>query len=74
MHDPLAVGVALDPSFVTTIDLNMVVNYNKETYGRTIGDDNRLNEPTNVKVAVAVDKDRYLKTFMEYLTALFKKN
>jgi len=74
LHDPLAVGVALDPSFVTTIDLNMVVNYNKETYGRTIGDDNRLNEPTNVKVSVMVDKDRYLKTFMEYLTNLFKQN
>ncbi|MFC6260188.1 nucleoside hydrolase [Levilactobacillus fujinensis] len=74
LHDPLAVGVALDPSFVTTIDLNMVVNYNKETYGRTIGDDNRLNEPTNVKVAVMVDKDRYLKVFMNYLTALFKAN
>lgn len=74
LHDPLAVGVALDPSFVTTIDLNMVVNTNKETYGRTIGDDNRLNEPTNVKVAVMVDKDRYLKVFMDYLTNLFKEN
>lgn len=72
LHDPLAVGVSLDPSFVTTIDLNMRVKSGKEDWGRTIGDENRLNEPTNVKVAVQVDKDRYLKTFMDYLTALFK--
>lgn len=74
LHDPLAVGVALDPSFVQTLDLNMRVKYGKEDYGRTIGDENRLNEPTNVKVAVQVDKDRYLKVFMDYLTTLFKNN
>lgn len=74
LHDPLAVGVALDPSFVQTLDLNMLVKYGKEDYGRTIGDDNRLNEPTNVKVSVQVDTDRYLKTFMNYLTNLFKQN
>ncbi|CAJ1229044.1 nucleoside hydrolase [Levilactobacillus zymae] len=74
LHDPLAVGVALDPSFVQTLDLNMLVKYGKEDYGRTIGDDNRLNEPTNVKVSVQVDTDRYLKTFMDYLTNLFKQN
>ena len=32
----------------------------------------RLNDPTNVTVCVTVDKDRYLKTFMNYLTTLFK--
>ncbi|RRK11468.1 nucleoside hydrolase [Lactiplantibacillus garii] len=74
LHDPLAVGVALDPSFVTTLDLNMFVQDEGVDYGRTIGDPARLNEPTNVTVALTVDQDRYLKTFMTYLTALFKQN
>lgn len=74
LHDPLAVGVALDPSFVTTLDLNMFVQHEGEDYGRTIGDPARLNEPTNVSVAVNVDRDRYLKTFMTYLTDLFKQH
>lgn len=73
LHDPLAVGVALDPSFVSTIDLNMKVTSDENNYGRTVGDTQRLNDPTtNVKVAVNVDKQRYLTTFMNYLTALFK--
>lgn len=74
IHDPLSVGVALDPSFVKTIDLNMKVTSDDNNYGRTIGDNARLNDPTtNVKVAVDVDKDRYLSVFMNYLTTLFKK-
>lgn len=73
LHDPLAVGVALDPSFVQTIDMNMKVTSDENDYGRTIGDNARLNDPTtNVKVAVNVDKDRYLMVFMNYLTNLFK--
>lgn len=75
LHDPLAVGVALDPSFVSTIALHMKVNYGEKNYGRTIGDNSRLNDPNpNVNVAVNVDKDRYLKQFMEYLTGLFEKH
>ncbi|AVK60901.1 nucleoside hydrolase [Lactobacillus sp. CBA3605] len=75
LHDPLAVGVALDPTFVTTLGLNMYVETTGEDYGRTIGDPARLDDPkTNVTVALTVDKDRYLKTFMTYLTTLFKAN
>ncbi len=29
LHDPLAVGVALDPSFITTLGLNMFVSTDK---------------------------------------------
>ncbi|CAM3087057.1 nucleoside hydrolase [Lactiplantibacillus plajomi] len=74
LHDPLAVGVALDPSFVSTIDLNMFVQAEDVDYGRTIGDPARLNDPTNVKVAVNVERQRYLQTFMTYLTTLFKQH
>ncbi|MEY8613649.1 nucleoside hydrolase [Lactobacillus reuteri] len=76
LHDPLAVGVGIDPSFVSTISLFMKVIYQEGPYyGRTIGDNAKLNDPNpNVKVAVNVDKERYLKAFMDRLNKLFKEN
>lgn len=75
LHDPLAVGVSLDPSFVQTISLFMKVVTQGPNAGRTVGDNAKLNDSDpNVKVAVNVDKDRYLKTFMNYLTNLFKQH
>lgn len=74
LHDPLAVGVAIDPSFVQTIDMNIMVTTEHDAYyARTIGDKARLNDPhTNVKVAVNVDKERYLKVFMKLFLDLFQ--
>ncbi|MCT3208354.1 nucleoside hydrolase [Limosilactobacillus reuteri] len=76
LHDPLAVGVGIDPSFVSTISLFMKVVYQEGPYyGQTIGDNAKLNDPNpNVKVAVNVDKKRYLKAFMDRLNKLFKEN
>lgn len=76
LHDPLAVGVGIDPSFVSTISLFMKVVYQEGPYyGRTIGDNAKLNDPNpNVKVAVNVDRERYLKAFMDRLNKLFKEN
>ena len=76
LHDPLAVGVGVDPSFVSTISLFMKVVYQEGPYyGRTIGDNATLNDPNpNVKVAVNVDKERYLKAFMDRLNKLFKES
>ena len=76
LHDPLAVGVGIDPSFVSTISLFMKVVYQEGPYyGRTIGDNAKLNDPNpNVKVAVNVDKERYLNAFMDHLNKLFKEN
>lgn len=75
LHDPLAVGVAIDPSFVNTISLFMKVTYDGPNYGRTIGDKDKLNllHP-NVRVAVNVDKERYLTEFMNHLTKLFSEH
>ncbi|USS93145.1 nucleoside hydrolase [Fructilactobacillus ixorae] len=74
LHDPLAVGVAIDPSFVETISLNMLVTTEHDPYyARTIGDKARLNAPQpNVKVAVSVDTDRYLAVFMHHFNHLFR--
>ncbi|KRK14861.1 purine nucleosidase [Loigolactobacillus coryniformis subsp. coryniformis KCTC 3167 = DSM 20001] len=75
LHDPLAVGVALDPSLVQTIGLNMKVETEAPFAARTVGDVDRLDLPTtNVQVAVNVDVPKYLQRFMHRLTALFAHN
>lgn len=70
LHDPLAVGVAVDPNLVTLLPLNMMVTHED---GRTIGDPARLRDPhKNNFAAVSVDEPFYLERFMNYTTALFR--
>lgn len=71
LHDPLAVGVAIDPTLVSTLAINMQVDVEGATRGRTIGDNTRLNDPVKtMKVAVDVDAGRFLNEFMTRITAL----
>ncbi|WP_288831468.1 nucleoside hydrolase [uncultured Corynebacterium sp.] len=71
LHDPLAVAVAIDPSLVTLLDINMKTDTEGPTRGRTIGDETRLNDPVKTAhVAVAVDAPRFLAEFMDRLTAV----
>lgn len=71
LHDPLAVGVAVDPTLVTTLDINMQVDVDGPTRGRTIGDNTRMNDPVKtMKAAVGVDVARFLDEFMTRITAL----
>lgn len=71
LHDPLAVAVAIDPTLVTTLDINMQVDTEGATRGRTIGDNTRLNDPVKtMKVAVGVDVKRFLDEFMGRITRL----
>ena len=71
LHDPLAVAVAADPGLITCLDINMKVDVDGETRGRTIADETRLNDPVKTtRVAAAVDVERFLGEFMGRLTAL----
>ena len=71
MHDPLAVAVAIDPSLVTLIDINMKVDVEGATRGRTIGDETRLNDPVKtMKVAVGVDVERFVHELMTRIGTL----
>ncbi len=71
LHDPLAVGVAVDPTLVTTLPINMKVETEGATRGRTIGDEQRLNDPNKtMRVAVGVDVPRFLDEFMTRITKL----
>lgn len=58
LHDPLAVGVSIDPTFVQTISLFMKVDYEEHNYGRTIGDNSRLNDPNpNVRLPLTLTRN-----------------
>ncbi|MFC0264981.1 nucleoside hydrolase [Alloscardovia macacae] len=74
LHDPLAVAVAVDPSLVTLLDINMKVDVDGPTRGRTIGDEQRITDRTKtMKVAVAVDVDRFVGELMDRIGALVAK-
>lgn len=65
LHDPLAVGVAVDPALVSLFPINMMVSHDD---GRTIGDPARLLDPIkNNYAAIDVDEDFYLERFMNYM-------
>lgn len=71
LHDPLAVAVAIDPTLVSTLPINMQVEVEGETRGRTIGDITRLNDPIKtMEVAVQVDVRRFLFEFMRRIGSL----
>lgn len=73
LHDPLAVAVAVDPSLVTLLPINLKVDVEGETRGRTIGDEERLNDPhKTARAAVAVDVDRFLAEFMQRIGSVLK--
>lgn len=71
LHDPLAVAVALDPTIVATLPINLKVELDGPTRGRTIGDYDRLNDPfKTTSVAVAVNVSRFLDDFMARVTSV----
>lgn len=71
LHDPLAVAVAVNPGLVDTLGINMKVDTDGETRGRTIGDETRLNDPDKrASVAVRVNTAAFLEEFMRRLTGL----
>ncbi len=70
LHDPLAVGVAVDPKLVTLLGINLTVSSDD---GRTIGDLDRLkNKEKNNFAAVDIDANNYMERFMNYTNIILK--
>ncbi|AJY73820.1 nucleoside hydrolase [Paenibacillus beijingensis] len=66
LHDPLAVGVAIDPSFVKTVPMHVQVDlHGIHSLARTVADlrDKPANPP-NMDVCMEVDADRFLEHFL----------
>jgi purine nucleosidase len=72
MHDPLAVGVAIDRSLVKTRKLFVTVETRGEfTTGETVGDLRGSKEgvvrPPNMDVCIDVDADRFIRSFIDVI-------
>jgi purine nucleosidase/pyrimidine-specific ribonucleoside hydrolase len=72
LHDPLAVGVAVDPTIVTTTSLYVdVETHDGITRGMTIADlrpiRDDLKQSSNLRVALEVASERFLSFFKERL-------
>ncbi|WP_264737372.1 nucleoside hydrolase [Cytobacillus firmus] len=61
LHDPLAVGVAIDSSFVSAESMNVKVATEGEEAGRTVG--HLAGEP-RIRVCTEVEAERFLKHFL----------
>lgn len=72
MHDPLAVGVAIDPSLVETADLYVQVETQGEVaLGMTVVDlrpVGRREASPNANVCTKVDADRFLTLFLDTIS------
>ncbi|AOH53061.1 nucleoside hydrolase [Peribacillus muralis] len=62
LHDPLAVGVAIDSDFVSTESMNIKVVTEGEETGRTIG---QPDSESRIRVCTDVDAARFVKHFLE---------
>lgn len=69
LHDPLAVGVVIDPTLVRTVPMHVVVDTSgSASDARTIGDRRKTPAcPPNVDVCVEVDHERFVRHFLEYV-------
>ncbi|KXH78780.1 nucleoside hydrolase [Sporosarcina sp. HYO08] len=69
LHDPLSVGVALDPDIVQREKYYVDVETQSElSYGQTICDfRNLLKKEPNVNICVGVDHEKFLQTFLDHL-------
>lgn len=66
LHDPLAVGVAVDPSFVQTVPMHVQVDLHGElSLARTVADLRpKPANPPNMNVCMEVDANRFLEHFL----------
>jgi purine nucleosidase len=62
LHDPLAVGVAIDSSFVETETMNVKVVIEGKEAGRTVGSHE---EEATTRVCTEVDANRFLEHFLK---------
>jgi inosine-uridine nucleoside N-ribohydrolase len=71
MHDPLAVGVALDPSLAETRPMRVEVETQGEwTRGMLVAEQRSwARTGPNAKICVAVDSDRFLSRFCQLVLA-----
>jgi purine nucleosidase len=64
LHDPLAMGVAFDPTLLTSKKMGIEVITSGNQYGRTIPNDSS----PPIKVSLEVDHEKFLRLFIDRMT------
>lgn len=74
LHDPLAVGVALNPSLVSTYPLCLQVMTDKESLGRVVIDKEAMSNgtPRTCHVALDVDAQAFKKRMLQCIENVFQ--
>ncbi|UOQ94673.1 nucleoside hydrolase [Halobacillus shinanisalinarum] len=66
LHDPLAVGVLIDPSFVKTVPMHVEVDLER---GESLGNTHEVKQGMrNVDVCLEIDVDRFVSHFLQRIT------
>ena len=65
LHDPLAVGIAIDPSFCQIEETFVRVETDGMEAGRTVADSQ---QPPNARVCTEVDSARFVRFFLDAVT------
>lgn len=74
LHDPLAVGAALDPSLISCFPINLMVDLEGPQRGRTVGDPALINVPAeHVRVALNVDSERFVQQWVKRTFRAFER-
>lgn len=74
LHDPLAVGVAINPDIVSTTAFSLRIIMEGDQSGRVVSNNKNLNFKTikNVEVALDVKAEEFKKDFLNTLYKVFK--
>ncbi|UOR11420.1 nucleoside hydrolase [Halobacillus amylolyticus] len=66
LHDPLAVGVVIDPSFVKAVPMHVEVDLER---GESLGNTHEAKQgKRNVEVCLEIDVDRFVTHFLQRIT------
>ena len=74
LHDPLAVGVVLNPDIVSTTPFSLSVIVDGDQNGRVISNNKNIkyNSDKNVEVALDVKANEFKEDFLNTLYNVFK--
>ncbi|MBU9712819.1 nucleoside hydrolase [Evansella tamaricis] len=67
LHDPLAVGAVIDPSFLTTKSMPIYVDLSNDLIGKTVEDQEPNSNRPNIDVCLEVNAEKFKEHFINTL-------
>lgn len=73
LHDPLAVGVGINPNFIKTIPMNITVITEGEATGKTLENISKIDKSPNTNIALEVNSGAFMNDFYSKVNSILKK-